>query len=536
MKKRSWPEFAMPPLPKIPFDEQDATLFHTPKGAAYADVLINGHRETWPINSKSFHNIIRHWFYKNRGEAPSSGELNRALQQLEAQAQFDGPERDVHVRVGGLGGKIYFDLCDEEWRAVEVDSNGWRLVHNPPLRFERKPGMRPLPVPAKGGSIEALRSFLNVRSDDDFVIAVAWVLAALRDCGPYPILVLGGEQGSGKSTFTRVLRSLVDPNTAPLRALPGGERDFFISASNAHVSAFDNLSSLLPRTSDILCRLSTGGGHSTRKLFSDQDETLFDATKPQILNGIEDVVKRADLADRAVFLHLEAIPEERRRPEAEFWAEFEVELPRIFGALLDGVAKGLAMLPKTRLEKLPRMADFALWGTACETALWPAGTFLKAYASNRDDADKIIIDSDPVTAAVLDLMTTGTEWVGTAAALLDKLGRLAGDGITRIKGWPRTPQELSHRLRRGATLLRRSGIEIEFDRKGHARTRMIYITRVVPDKKGAQSSASSASSAHTQKAEEADGFTVQGAHGADGADGADAKFPSSEMGAPVRLH
>jgi len=267
----------MPPLPKILFDEQDATLFHTPNGSAYADVSINGHRETWQIRSASFRNFLRHWFYKNRGEALSSGKLNRALQQLEAQAQFDGPERHVHVRVAGLDGKIYIDLCDKEWRAVEVDPNGWRLVHTPPVRFERKPGMRPLPVPAKGGSIEALRSFLNVQSDDDFVIAVAWVLAALRDRAPYPILVLRGEQGSGKSTFTRVLRALVDPNTAPLRALPGDERDFFIAANNGHVLAFDNLSALPLRTSDTLCRLSTGGGFSTRKLFSDQDETLFDA-------------------------------------------------------------------------------------------------------------------------------------------------------------------------------------------------------------------------------------------------------------------
>ena len=529
-EKRSWLEFAMPPLPKIPFDEQDATLFHTPNGMAYADVQNNGHRETWPICSKSFRNFLRRCIYKNRGKALNSGELNRALQQLEAQAQFDGPERDVHVRVGGLEGKIYIDLCDEEWRVVEVDSNGWRLVHTPPIRFERKPGMRPLPVPAKGGSIEALRSFLNVRSDDDFVIAVAWVLAALRDCGPYPILALGGEQGSGKSTFTRVLRALVDPNTAPLRAPPRDERDFFISAINAHVLAFDNLSSLSPRTSDILCRLSTGGGFSTRKLRTDQDEEIFAAAKPVILNGIEDVVNRADLADRAVFLHLEAIPEERRRTENEFWADFEVELPRIFGALLNGVAKGLAMLPKTKLGKLPRMADFALWASACETALWPAGTFLKAYDSNRDDANEIMIDSDPVAAAVLTMMTTRTGWAGTASDLLDVLGRVAGDGITRAKGWPKAPQALSGRLRRAATLLRKSGIEIHFEREGHGRTRTIHITRLVPDNKGAQSSASSA---YTQKAEEGNGFTVPGA---DGADDADAKFPPSEMGAPERLH
>ena len=95
----------MPPLLELLFHEQDDTLFHTPNGVAYADVLINGHRETRPIRSKSFHDFLRHWCYRNLGKAPGSGELNRELQQLEAQAQFDGPERQVHVRVAGLGGQ-----------------------------------------------------------------------------------------------------------------------------------------------------------------------------------------------------------------------------------------------------------------------------------------------------------------------------------------------------------------------------------------------------------------------------------------------
>jgi hypothetical protein len=140
------------------------------------------------------------------------------------------------------------------------------------------------------------------------------------------------------------------------------------------VLAFDNVSGLPASNSDTLCRLATGGGFAVRQLYTDQDDVLFDAARPVILNGIEDIVTRPDLADRAVFLTLEPIPEERRRPEQELWAALEAERPRILGVLLDVVAKGLAMLPQTKLEKVPRMADFALWATACETALWPAGT------------------------------------------------------------------------------------------------------------------------------------------------------------------
>ncbi len=207
------------------------------------------------------------------------------------------------------------------------------------------------------------------------MLAVAWALACLRNRGPYPVIVLSGEQGSAKSTFSAMLRALLDPNTAPLRALPREVRDLFIAASNGHVLAFDNVSGLLAWISDTLCRLATGGGFAVRQLYTDQDEVLFDAARPVILNGIEDIVTRPNLADRAVFLTLEPIPEERRRPEAELWAAFEAERPRILGVLLDAVVEGLKRLPETHLPKLPRMAGFALWATACETALWAAGAF-----------------------------------------------------------------------------------------------------------------------------------------------------------------
>ena len=50
------------------------------------------------------------------------------------------------------------------------------------------------------------------------------------------------------------------------------------------------------------------------------------------------------------------------------------------------------------------MADFALWATACETAFWPAGTFLRAYEANRRAAIENVIEADPVAARVRDIM------------------------------------------------------------------------------------------------------------------------------------
>jgi hypothetical protein len=229
--------------------------------------------------------------------------------------------------------------------------------------------------------------------------------------------------------------------------------------------------------SDTLCRLATGGGFAVRQLYTDEDEVLFDATRPVILNGIEDIVARPDLADRAVFLTLEPIPEERRRPEAELWAAFEAERPRILGALLDAVVEGLKRLPETRLPQLPRMADFAKWATACETALWPAGSFWSAYCGNRDDAVEGVIEADPVAAAVRNLIAARREWTGTASDLLGALAEVAGERVVKAKTWPDNPRALSGGLRRAATFLRKTGIEIKFTKPNK---RIIHITASPP--------------------------------------------------------
>ena len=181
--------------------------------------------------------------------------------------------------------------------------------------------------------------------------------------------------------------------------------------------------------------------------------------------------------------------------------------------LLDAVVEGLKRLPETRLEKLPRMADFALWATACETALWPAGTFWSAYCGNRDEAVEGVIDADPIATAVRAVMATRTVWTGTASDLLGALAEVVGERVAKSKTWPDSPRALAGRLRRAATFLRKIGIEIGFGREGRARTRTINITTTqpsaAPEKPGAQPSAPSASSAPTPKSNPANGFAAQ---------------------------
>ena len=329
-----------------------AELFHTSDDESFARIPVNGHLETWAIKGGGFKKWLLHGFYKRQGKAPQSEIFSSTIKLLDAKALFEGPLRPVWVRLADYEGAIYLDLANEKWEAVKVTTTGWEVEADPPVCFRRPRSMLPLPYPERGGNINELRPFVNVATVQEFRLVVAYQLAAMRARGPYPIMVVNGEHGSAKSTAARVNRSLVDPNTSPLRSAPREERDLMISAINSWMLVFDNLSGMPPWLSDSFCRLSTGGGISNRELYTNGEEFILDAMRPVLLNGIDSLTERSDLADRALIFNLPQIPKENRQPEKKFWADFEKARPRILGALLDAVSMGLRNQDSVKLPIL----------------------------------------------------------------------------------------------------------------------------------------------------------------------------------------
>src|SRR5262249_18514282 len=185
--------------------------------------------------------------------------------------------------------------------------------------------------------------------------------------------------GAAKTSTGRLLRGLVDPYKGGLRSEPREARDLMIAANNGWLVAYDNLSYLPQWLSDALCRLATGGGFGTRTLYTDEDETIFDATRPSLVTSISDVITAGDLLDRSVFLALEEIDAKDRKTDRELAAAYERVRPRVLAGLLDAVSGGLRLLPTVRPETLPRMADFGLFAEAVGRGLgWEDGAFLNA--------------------------------------------------------------------------------------------------------------------------------------------------------------
>ena len=439
-------------------EEKGIELWHDPEGNPWATLRIGSHVEHHRLKSEAVRRYLIHLYYTEHKNAPNSQAVHDALTTLGAKAVIDGPMHPTHTRLAEEDGVIYIDLANEDWEVVRVSALGWALVAADavPVHFRRPRGMLALPTPMPGGSLEPLAELLNVEKDSrDYKLIVVWLLQALRGVGPYPVLVLTGEQGSGKSTAAKMLRALVDPNVSPLRSLPRDERDLFIAAVNGWALAFDNISGLSRWTSDALCKLSTGGGFSTRELFSDDEETLLDALRPVVLNGITDFVDKQDLVDRALQVRLPSIPKDKRRPEAAIWKRFDEARPGVLGALLDVAVKGLGRLPHTQLETLPRLADFALWATACEDALaWGSGDFVEAFDAAQDDLIKDALEAEPVATHLLTFLQPGQEWTGTASKLLTDLTAHAGFADKRPpKGWPGAAHVLVGTLKRVAPAL-----------------------------------------------------------------------------------
>ena len=450
-------------------DEMVPNLFHDSDRNAWARLPVADHYETYAINSEEMANYLKREFWEamktilGYGITMPKNELKDRLELLTYKARFDGPEHSVFLRVGEDERVLYIDLCDRNWRAVRISPDGWEIVDQPEVFFRRAQGMKPLPTPERGGSLDELEPFINVTSDQ-FTLVKGFLLAASRPKGPYPLLVAIGSAGSAKSNLCRMLRALVDPNSSPLNSPPREIRDLYATAISNHVLGYDNLSQLSSSLSDSLCRFATGAGNVERRLYSNNEQVRYpQMSKPIILNGISEFITAPDLLDRSLILGLRHVG--NRRTEASLWRGFDAKKGRIFGGLLDLMVQGVRNLPTVRIPRLPRMAEFVQWCVACGLE-----DFQERYEQNLVDSSLALLEDDPLAMAIKALTVREADWEGTAAELVPAL-REFGHGAAN-------PRALSADLRRLAPALRSGlAIAVDFPRRTSDR-RLIRISRI----------------------------------------------------------
>jgi hypothetical protein len=443
----------------------EAELFETSEGQAYARVPINGSYDVLALTERGsgFQPWLARRFYEDTLGHPSSAAMAQAMLWLRGQARYGGLVRDVHTRVAWEEGTVYLDLTNAAHQVVKITADGWGIDDHPPVYFRRASGALPLPFPDDEGSLEDLFGLINLPPElaDARKLIAGWLLHTLMPDGPYAHLCIHGEQGSAKSFLTKVLRQVIDPNKAPTKSKPKEEHDLAVMARHSHILAFDNLSSLPEWLSDALCQLSTGAGLGTRTLYTDDDETVFFAKRPALLNGIAEVAVRGDLIDRCLFITLPTL--QKRADERQLWKRFQELRPRILGAVVKAVCTALKNCDDLTIHDLPRMADFTLWVEAAAPAFgWKPGEFLTAYRRNRASAVRTELEASPVARALLAFMAN-TE--GTVELLMGELlkrltSHIMANGQHPPDTWPKSPQAFGGALRRLAPALRAQGIRL----------------------------------------------------------------------------
>jgi DNA polymerase III delta prime subunit len=393
-------------------------------------------------------------FLTDFGNPPPQQALADALMALEGLA-LGAKTKPLALRVADSHGALWFDLGDDTGELVRIAPEGWQIVSEAPVLHRRTALTAALPRPVIGGNLSALWSLLNIAAADRPVL-VAFLVAALMPNMPHPILLLTGEQGTGKSTAAKIIASVVDASTVQLRKPPRDLDSWTTAAVGSHVVAVDNLSTLPDWLSDALCRASTGDGDVRRRLYTDGDLHVISFRRVVILNGIDLGAVRDDLADRLVTVDLHRIEESARARDDDLTQRWQAAAPLILGGLLDLTARVLAILPSVHLERSPRMADFAHVLAAVDQLAGTEG--LARYRALAGELARDAVTSDPVLLALTS--TISMPWDGPAAELLDILTATLHD--TRPpKGWPSGARVLASLLKRRAPSLRRLGWTVE---------------------------------------------------------------------------
>jgi hypothetical protein len=413
------------------------------------------------------------------GGTPSISAIRDAINVLYGIALYDGNEYRLYVRKAEIDGKIYVDLGDPSWKAIEISENGWKVIDNCPVHFRRSRNTLPLPIPERGGEIDTLRGLINAGSDENWILTLAWLSQSFWCRGPYAHLYLRGTQGTAKSYMMQTLKDISDPSAAIKRRLPKTERDAAIAIGSEASPCFDNLSGMSDDIADLWCVASTGGVSSQRALFTDDEESIVYVKCPIIANGIEDLGQRGDLLDRTIVLDLDPIPESERRTEKEMQVAIDENRPKLFACLLDMTVAGLNAIDSIDLENPPRMADFAEWACACLGDA--AERFMEIYANARTNTSIDLAEMNrlPLTICNFVMSKEGKRWEGSASLLLAELNRLAGIMPGHEPSdWPNTPEKMGSDLRRFSQALESKGITTSYKR-AHGGKRVIVLVYTV---------------------------------------------------------
>lgn len=468
--------------------KQQLSPWTTEDGRLFLDYTEGSIRRTMTITPGG-HCDFRGWFTSfcvdQVNLVPGGDLLNSAQTYFAHWARSQGRKVKDFIRIGGKVGELYLDIGNDANDAWCISAAGIQKVPGGPthIRMLRGAGMLPLVDPDLSAPASEfptlLREFIEA-DDDSLMLLTAWLLGCLRPEGPYPVLTISGEQGSGKSTVLRLMRRIIDPHALDMRTPPEDQRDLQAMVRNSFILAFDNVSFISNKMSDALCVISTGtGAQGGRALYTNAEESAVRVCRPVAMNGIPDVVERGDLVDRSIHVHLPRIDPRKRRDDYEFWEAFHAKHSRLLGSLMNAALIATQNYGNVVLAEKPRMSAFAVWAVAAEKAFgWQEGRLMEVYKRNRSAAESQMLEFHGMASAILRMMGMQKEFSGTYADLIGQLELHIGP---REK-LPQTSHGFAAELKRIRPALERQGLRFynagratTLEQKGRSRLSIVRI-------------------------------------------------------------
>lgn len=452
-------------------EEKDTILFHDTAKDPYAAIMIDGHREVWNIDNTDFNTWLNSLYYSAEKKPAKKDSLSQAKEVLKARAVFENTKViPLDTRVAELDNAFWYNLSNNDWQAVKITADGWKIEDNPPILFKRFRHQNSQYQPSKDGDIKRILKYINLQ--ENYTLFLCWLVCCFVPNIPHAMPIFFGEKGAAKTTACTLLKKLIDPSALETLTMQRSLRSMAVNLQQHWFLPFDNISHISEEVSDTLCRAITGGGIQQRKLFTDADDYIFTFQKCLALNGINNVANRPDLIDRAILIELCRIKESDRQELSKLIADFEKDLPYILGGIFDTLSKAMSIYPTVKLDKLPRMADFARWGYAIGEALGGLGNeFLDEYNINQGKRNIEILNTDTVATLVIAFMEDKTEWAGLISELYNHLATIAPQYGINSKGkeFPTAPNVLSRRLNGLKSNLQEAGISFKTTSKMQGR-------------------------------------------------------------------
>jgi hypothetical protein len=416
-------------------------------------------------------------FFELKGKYPTESALKEAIIKMERHAEKI-VEKDIPIRVRHEDTTTYVDFGNGE--GTVLTSKGWWVDELPEtVYFKRPQGMGRMTPPAKKGSLKTLKELINFESEKDWHMILSWLTAAIgMTDGTYPILMIAGDAGAAKSTGTKILKAIADPQFPELLPYPRSVDALQLHAAYNYIMAYDNLSGISNEVSDALCTIASGTGFLARKLYTNLGRCALMVKRPIILNGIDNVARRNDFASRTIFIKFAEVEKGQRLSEEYINDIVERDLPKWRAAIYDIITK-VKDIDRSKLGRPDvRLSDFASWAQAVSQVMkWKESAY-DILEENEEELVSHLRETDLVTVYLLSYMENREIWKGTTKELYEELVAVVPSDVKRSKDWPDTLNGFGMRVNRAKPTLRSGGLKLE---KVRGRSAMIITLEKIND-------------------------------------------------------